>query len=387
MVKQRVVLCLDNTEFMRNGDYAPTRFAAQQKTAEHLVGKIVRSHPESLCSIMTMSNPTIEKSLSSNRQALQATLTQVSIRGESIDMIKSLKIAQLALKKRGEESTGEKRVILFVASPIGHKREDLMKVAKIYRRYNISVDIINFGELAANQEILESFVSEVDSDNSSHIVNVPQGPHLLSDMVQSSEILSEPGQTSAPSAAEGGDYSAMEDEDPQYAMALQLSLQEFEREQQRQQQQSGGSAQTEKSESTPQQSTSAPQQQESSAPETTQDDDVDMDEDEMMRQALEMSRQEYQQQQQQETSKKEDDKQQPKEQQQSEEEMVDEEDDEELQAALAMSMQQSASQKQDNGETIDDIMEDEEFLQNVVSNVTKDSSKKGDDSKKDDSKK
>eukprot|EP00818_Percolomonas_sp_WS_P007711 CAMPEP_0117447734 /NCGR_PEP_ID=MMETSP0759-20121206/7032_1 /TAXON_ID=63605 /ORGANISM="Percolomonas cosmopolitus, Strain WS" /LENGTH=372 /DNA_ID=CAMNT_0005240087 /DNA_START=194 /DNA_END=1309 /DNA_ORIENTATION=+ len=372
MVKQRVIICLDNTEFMRNGDYAPTRFAAQQKTTEGLIGKVLRSHPESLCSLLSMSNPTIEKSLTDNRQALQATLTQVPIRGESIDMIKSLKIAQLALKKRGEESTGEKRVILFVASPLQHSVDDLKKVGSIFKRYNISVDVINFGEITTNQEKLEAFVEAVDTDNTSHILTVPQGPHLLSDMVASSEVLTEPGQE--PGAGSGGGnagFDGMED-DPEYAMALQLSLQEYEREQQ---QRRDGGEDTSKGETTTQQSTTAPitQQQQQPTSEAMEDDEIDMDEDEMMRQALEMSRADFQQQQEAPKQPVKDEEkiaQQP-EIPRPEDEMVDDDEDEELQAALRMSMMQAEEQPPAGGETIDDIMGDEAFLKDVVSNITK----------------
>ncbi len=51
----------------------------------------------------------------------------------------------------------------FVASPIKGTSEDLLKIGKQLKKYNIAVDVVNFGEEAENAEKLESFVQAVDN--------------------------------------------------------------------------------------------------------------------------------------------------------------------------------------------------------------------------------
>lgn len=54
------------------------------------------------------------------------------------------------------------------------------------------MDVINFGKENSsntNTEKLEAFIKAVSNDENSHLVNVPPGPHILSDMVVSSAIL------------------------------------------------------------------------------------------------------------------------------------------------------------------------------------------------------
>jgi len=88
------------------------------------------------------------------------------------------------------------------------------------RKSNTAVDVINFGEETQNIEKLEAFVSAVNNENNSHLVTVPPGPHILSDMITSSPILggeSGVGPTGLPSEF---------DEDPELALALKASLEE-----------------------------------------------------------------------------------------------------------------------------------------------------------------
>ena len=47
MPLESCMILLDNSEYMRNGDYIPTRLEAQQDAANLLVGAKTQSHPES----------------------------------------------------------------------------------------------------------------------------------------------------------------------------------------------------------------------------------------------------------------------------------------------------------------------------------------------------
>jgi 26S proteasome regulatory subunit N10 len=100
------------------------------------------------------------------------------------------------------------------------------------KKNNISIDIINFGEEAANTSKLEAFTEAIGTETS-HLVTVPPGSYLLSDMLLSSPILM--GEDGAPppgmAGMSGGDASGFEfgidpNLDPELALALRMSLEE-----------------------------------------------------------------------------------------------------------------------------------------------------------------
>ena len=100
------------------------------------------------------------------------------------------------------------------------------------KKNNISIDIVNFGEEALNTSKLESFMEAIGTETS-HLVTIPPGAYLLSDMLLSSPILM--GEDGAPppgiAAGMGGDSSGYEfgidpNLDPELALALRMSLEE-----------------------------------------------------------------------------------------------------------------------------------------------------------------
>ena len=54
MVLEATLLCLDNSEFMRNGDYLPSRMEAQADAATAICGAKLSSNPENLVGIISM---------------------------------------------------------------------------------------------------------------------------------------------------------------------------------------------------------------------------------------------------------------------------------------------------------------------------------------------
>lgn len=54
MPLEAAVIVLDNSEYMRNGDYAPTRFTAQGEAATTVFDVKVNSNPENTVGVMTM---------------------------------------------------------------------------------------------------------------------------------------------------------------------------------------------------------------------------------------------------------------------------------------------------------------------------------------------
>ncbi|KAG8974883.1 hypothetical protein FRB90_009699 [Tulasnella sp. 427] len=162
--------------------------------------------------------------------------TQIS--GEA-DVIKSLQVAQLALKHR-QNKNQRQRIIAFVGSSIKPKAEEkaLVKLAKKLKKNNVAVDIVSFGgeaEVEDNETTLRAFIEAVQSGENSHLVTVPAGANLLSDSIVSSAILT--GDSGFPGEFGGGEASGAGAQndfefrvdpslDPKLAMALRTSLEE-----------------------------------------------------------------------------------------------------------------------------------------------------------------
>jgi 26S proteasome regulatory subunit N10 len=142
--------------------------------------------------------------------ALHTTSSKIS--GAS-DIPTALSIAQLALKHR-ENKNLRQRIIVFVASPLegqGADEKAMVKLAKKLKKNNVAVDVVAYGdgiEEGGERGVLKAFVDSASSGDNSwvssltflftlsllihwcrHLVSVPPGPHLLSDMLISSPIL------------------------------------------------------------------------------------------------------------------------------------------------------------------------------------------------------
>lgn len=235
MSLEATIVLMDNSEFMRNGDYSPTRLDVMLD-AVNLVYKTKTQHRESSIGLMTMAGakPDVLMTLSAEVKEMHRYIKAVSLAGK-VDLLHSMQKAQLALKHR-QNKNQRMRVVAFVASPlcepehVDEVEKALVKQAKKMKKINISVDIVNFGETATNTPILEAFVQAVNKDSKSHLVNVPPGPHILSDILCSSAIIrGEDAQEGGnPGAGFGADMIDGVDPalDPELALALRVSLEE-----------------------------------------------------------------------------------------------------------------------------------------------------------------
>lgn len=112
---------------------------------------------------------------------------------------------QLALKHR-QNRNQHQRIIVFVASPLETDEKTLVKLAKKLKKNNVAVDIINFGEEAENTSRLEAFINNVNNNDNSHLVTIPPGPHILSDMLISTPIVQGEEGASNFAGSGGGDF-------------------------------------------------------------------------------------------------------------------------------------------------------------------------------------
>ncbi|KAL3646041.1 proteasome regulatory particle base subunit rpn10 [Castilleja foliolosa] len=54
MVLEATMICIDNSEWMRNGDYSPTRYQAQSDAVSLICGAKTQSNPENTVGVLTM---------------------------------------------------------------------------------------------------------------------------------------------------------------------------------------------------------------------------------------------------------------------------------------------------------------------------------------------
>ncbi|PSC70513.1 26S proteasome non-ATPase regulatory subunit 4-like protein [Micractinium conductrix] len=235
------VVCVDNSEFTRNGDYAPTRFQAQADAVNLLAGAKTQHHPENTVGVMTMAGKTPQVLVTPTPdlgKVLNA-MQEMKIEGE-VNLATAVQIAQLALKHR-QNKNQRQRVVIFIGSPIAEDKDSLVKIAKKLKKNNVAVDIVSFGCEEENGEKLEAFHAAVNSNGNSHLVTVPPGT-ILSDMLFSTPIFMEEGSGGGgAAAAEGGapaprsnvvdgfDYGELGVDptlDPELALALRVSMEE-----------------------------------------------------------------------------------------------------------------------------------------------------------------
>lgn len=230
------MIVLDTSEYMRNGDYIPTRYDAEVETANIVFSKKTRDNPESTVGLMTLDGE-VKTSLVNDLGKFMTGIRETKISGPA-RLSAAIQVAALALKHR-QNKNQRQRIIVFSGSPITEDEKDLVKLAKKVKKNNIAVDVILFGqEPDDNAGKLQAFIDTVNSGDNSRLLSVPPGPHLLSDAVSRSPILD-----GSNGAGGGLDFSNMfmdPTDDPELALALRMSLEEERQRQERQRQQEQG---------------------------------------------------------------------------------------------------------------------------------------------------
>ncbi|GJD11265.1 26S proteasome non-ATPase regulatory subunit 4 [Galdieria sulphuraria] len=239
MVLEAVMVCVDNSEWMRNGDYPPSRLDAQQDAANLVCGAKLQQNPENTVGLMTMAGGTPEILVTQTQDigVILSSLHGLLIRGK-VDLKGAILKAQLALKHR-QNKVQRQRLIVFVGSYVDVPEEELVSLGRRLKKNNVALDIVSFGECEANESKLEALIEAVNSNENSHLLSVLPGPHILSDIVLTSPIVQQEamdtgygvGTGSSISGQTGGGASDFEfgvdpNVDPELAMALRISMEE-----------------------------------------------------------------------------------------------------------------------------------------------------------------
>lgn len=166
---EATLLVLDNSEYMRNGDFPPSRWDAQMDAATILFDAKTNANRQNSVGVMTMAGkgPQILSNLTDDIGKILKALHTTQVSGQS-ELTTGINIAQLALKHR-QDKTQSQRIVAFVASPIGASEEELVALGKKLKKNNVAVDIVNFGEEALNTAKLEKLVESVNSGGNRYV--------------------------------------------------------------------------------------------------------------------------------------------------------------------------------------------------------------------------
>ena len=178
------MLCLDTSDYMRNGDFAPSRMEAQLDAVNLLSGAKTQSNPENVVGLLSTAGRCVEVQVSLTTDVGKILTLSHGIKiGGTASLTAGIQVAQLSLKHR-QNKNQRQRIIVFVGSPVQEEEAALVKLGKKLKKNSVAMDIINFGEEAENAAKLEALLNAVNSDDNSHLVTVPPGPHVLSDILQ-----------------------------------------------------------------------------------------------------------------------------------------------------------------------------------------------------------
>jgi len=264
------MILLDNSQYMLNGDYTPTRLSAQLDAANLLLSHKTQSNPESTVGVIAMSGgvyshpESVELLVSPTEDMgkILGALHGLPVRGKGIDAVQgrsgvdiaaSVQVASLALKHR-KNKNGQQRIVIFVGSPLASvDGRALAKAGRALKKNNVAIDVVAMGELDENEEKLKQLVDSANGSNAvertCHLVTIPTGV-LPSDILVGSPIVHGDNNTGgvdfssggagtgtgAAASADtggggGGDTFAQfggvdPNMDPELAMALRVSMEE-----------------------------------------------------------------------------------------------------------------------------------------------------------------
>lgn len=237
------MILLDNSEYMRNGDYIPTRLEAQQDAANLLVGAKTQSHPESTVGVSAGTELLVSPTEDVGK--ILGAFHKLSFHSSVPDVAASVQVASLALKHRRNKNGGQ-RIVLFVGSPLGNvDARTLVKAGRQLKKNNVAIDVVALGELEENEDRLRELVEAAngrsdDGNRTCHLVTIPAGV-LPSDVLASSPIVhggggggggGMGGDIGGGAGGDAGlgafaDFGGVDPNmDPELAMALRISMEE-----------------------------------------------------------------------------------------------------------------------------------------------------------------
>lgn len=133
---------------------------------------------------------------------------------------------------------------MFVCGPVTESTDELVALARKLKKNSVSIDLFLFGDAEESLPILTAFIEAVDNGQNSRLVVVPANTSLVN-AVRTSRVLSGGAAASDGGAGvEDDGFGMMDEDDPEMAMAIRMSLEEHTRMQEQVQQSSEASVET-----------------------------------------------------------------------------------------------------------------------------------------------
>ena len=137
---EATIICCDCSEYMRNGDFHPTRFDAQNDSVSLITNTKTQQNIENTVGLIAMNGKGKADVLVNCTTDVGRVLTscnKMMINGYA-DILVALKTAKLALKHRKNKKQ-DQRILLFVGSPIKCNEKQLIKTAKTLKKNKVAV--------------------------------------------------------------------------------------------------------------------------------------------------------------------------------------------------------------------------------------------------------
>jgi len=132
MVLEATIICMDTSEYMRNGDYTPTRLGAQLDAVHLLARAKTQANAESSVGVVSCGGKNVRVLVSLTGDVGKIITSTHGIRlGGTLDFVGGISVAQLALKHR-QNKNQHQRIIFFVGSPLDNAldKDSLVRLAK-----------------------------------------------------------------------------------------------------------------------------------------------------------------------------------------------------------------------------------------------------------------
>ncbi|KAJ6221695.1 hypothetical protein RDWZM_000240, partial [Blomia tropicalis] len=185
-----IIICFDNSESARNGDFLPNRLVTMRETVYEVAQAIVRHREDNEIGFITMggSRPDLASPMSHNMITFQKKLHETRTTGNMVDLFASLKLALLIHNHRiSMKIKLKRRVIVFLGSTINEivqKDAQIDKIGEQYRQNEVSLDLIIFGdpiEVKCSLEYFELFVDSLGSE--SQLIGICSNNHDISTFI------------------------------------------------------------------------------------------------------------------------------------------------------------------------------------------------------------
>ncbi|VDO44237.1 unnamed protein product [Haemonchus placei] len=252
LVVNNTCFSVDNSEWMRNGDFVPTRLQCQQDAANLILQCKLRANPENAVGLLSMAKygfhligialffliglsefplrqVQVLSTMTQEAGRLFMKLHQLEPQG-ICNFMSAIKIAHLALKHR-QNRNHKMRIVMFIGSPIDNlDSAELTKIAKKLKKEKVQCDVICFGEAdSENSQIMGQFVDTLNGKegSGSNLLVVPAGSVLTEALISSAVCRGEDGGNAPVVGAGGGfEFGVDPEDDPDLALALRVSMEE-----------------------------------------------------------------------------------------------------------------------------------------------------------------